>query len=280
MEKIAIIILNWNGKENTLDCLKSIDKSQKILVVDNNSTDDSVEIIKKEFPEVKIIQNPQNYGFAKGNNIGIKKALSDGAEYVFILNNDTVLEKNCLKNLLEAVKKYQEYSIFAPKIYFEKNYEFHKDRYSDNEKGRVIWYAGGIIDWKNVYGKHRGVDEVDCGQFDKFESTEYATGAAMFVKKEVFEKIGLLDEKYFMYYEDTDFCIRAKKAGFKILFVPNAVVYHKNAGSSSSGSHLQDYYITRNRLMFGIKYAKLKTKLVLIRELFPKVFHDFVYRHR
>lgn len=279
MDKIATIILNWNGKENTIDCLKSIKNHEGIIVVDNNSTDGSVEEIKKYFPEVKIIQNPENYGFAKGNNIGIKKAIQEGAEYIFVLNNDTLVEKNCLNNLLESAQKYKDCSIFAPKIYFQKNFEFHKNRYSEKEKGRVIWYAGGIIDWNNIFGKHRGVDEVDRGQYDKFYETEFATGAAIFVKSEVFKKIGFLDEKYFMYYEDTDFCVRAKRAGFKILFVPDAVVYHKNAGSSSSGSKLQDYYITRNRLIFGLKYASVKTKLSLIRRLLPKFIYDYCGRH-
>lgn len=280
MEKVALVILNWNGKENTIECLKSIENNQDVIVVDNASTDGSVAVIKKEFPKVEIIQNPQNFGFAKGNNIGIKKALDDKAGFIMLLNNDTILDKNCLSKLLEAAKKHPQFSIFAPKIYFEKNFEFHKNRYKENEKGRVIWYAGGIIDWDNLYGHHRGVDEVDNGQFDKEEETEFATGAAMFVKKEVFGKIGLLDEKYFLYYEDTDFCVRAHKKEFKILFVPDAVVYHKNAGSSSSGSALQNYYITRNRLIFGLKYAKLKTKFALVRQLLPKFIHDYRSRHR
>lgn len=289
MEKIAIVILNWNGKENTIECLKSIEDIQDVIVVDNNSNDNSVAAIKKDFPKVKIIQNKQNLGFAKGNNIGIKKALDDKAGFIMLLNNDTILEKNCLKNLLEAVKNNPQFSIFAPKIYFEKNYEFHKNRYKENEKGRVIWYAGGIIDWDNLYGHHRGVDEVDNGQFDKEEETEFATGAAMLIKKEVFEKIGFLDEKYFLYYEDTDFCVRAKKSGSKILFTPNAVLWHKNAGSSSSGSELQDYYITRNRLIFGFKYGRIKTKFALLRQAIKflikgnksekKAVYDFISRN-
>lgn len=295
MEKIALVILNWNGKENTIDCLKSISGlssgnfNLETIVVDNNSTDNSVSEIKKEFPKVEIIQNPQNFGFAKGNNTGIQKALDDKADFIMLLNNDTILEKNCLKNILEAAKNNPQYSIFAPKIYFEKNYEFHKSRYKENEKGKVIWYAGGIIDWNNLYGQHRGVDEVDHGQYDKDRETEFATGAAMFVKKEVFEKIGLLDEKYFLYYEDTDFCVRAKKSGFKILFTPNAVLWHKNAGSSASGSSLQDYYITRNRLIFGFKYGRIKTKFALLRQAVKLLFtgnksekkavYDFISRN-
>lgn len=296
MEKVAIVILNWNGKENTLDCLKSIENIDKegidleIIVVDNASTDDSVSSFKKSFLNIKIIKNPENFGFAKGNNIGIKKALEDKADFVMLLNNDTILEKKCLQKLLEAVKNYPQYSIFAPKIYFEKNFEFHKSRYKNSEKGKVIWYAGGIMDWDNLYGRHLGVDKVDTGQFDKEEETEFATGAAMFVKKEVFEKIGLLDKKYFLYYEDTDFCVRAKKAGFKILFTPKAVLWHKNAGSSASGSSLQDYYITRNRLIFGFKYASLKTKFALLRQAAKffitgnktqkKAIYDFLRNYR
>lgn len=282
MEKIALVILNWNGLKNTIECLKSIEalavKSYQLetIVVDNASTDDSVSSFKKLFPNIEIIVNPDNFGFAKGNNVGIKKALDNNADFVMLLNNDTIIEKDCLENLIIAVKNFPKYSIFAPKIYFEKGYEFHKNRYKENEKGKVIWYAGGIIDWNNVYGSHIGVDEVDKGQYDENEETEFATGAAVFIKKEVFEKIGFLDEKYFMYYEDTDFCIRAKKMGFKILYFPKSIVWHKNAGSSSSGSKLQNYYINRNRLIFGFKYAGFKAKFALLRQYLKKAVYDFI----
>ena len=123
------------------------------------------------------------------------------------------------------------------------------------------------MDWNNVIGHHRGVDEIDRGQFDKTEETELATGCCMLLKKEVFEKVGMLDDKYFLYYEDADLSIRTKKKGFKIVYVSKSVIWHKNASSAGgSGSVLQDYYITRNRLLFGFRYSAIRAKFALLRE--------------
>lgn len=269
--KIAFIILNWNGVNDTLACLASINKIDKkpfvieIIAVDNASTDDSVKRIKELFPKITVIENKSNLGFAAGNNIGIKYALKDLADFIFIVNNDTILDKNILKNLLQTQQKYNA-DILSPKIYFSPGREFYKNRYSKSELGKVIWYAGGKIDWNNVKGFHNGVDEVDRGQFEKEIEVDYATGAAMFVKREVFEKVGLFDEKYYLYYEDLDFCLRAKRIGAKIMFSPASRLWHSNAGSSASGSALQDYYITRNRLLFGMRYAPFKSKLALLKE--------------
>jgi len=125
----------------------------------------------------------------------------------------------------------------------------------------VIWYAGGIIDWDNILAKHRGIDEVDRGQYEETSETPFATGCCMLIRKEVVEKIGLLDEKYFLYFEDVDYSLRAKKAGFKIVYFPKAHLWHKNAASSGKpGSATHVYYQTRNRLYFGFKYASLSTK--------------------
>ena len=154
-----------------------------------------------------------------------------------------------------------------PKIYFAKGHEFHKSRYTEEEKGKVIWYVGGVLDWRNVIGRHRGVDEVDVGQYEKVENTEFATGCCMMIRKEVFKRIGLFDEKYFLYYEDADFSIKAKHAGYKIVYSPKAYLWHINAGSAGgSGSALQDYYTTRNRMIFGMRHAPLRSKISLIRE--------------
>lgn len=269
--KIAIIVLNWNGVCDTVNCLSSINKlsknqfTVKTIVVDNASADDSVNRIRSVFPHIDIIKNKCNLGFAGGNNVGIRQALKYRADFIFIVNNDTILENKILLEIFQTQQKYSA-SIISPKIYFSPGSEFHKNRYSKSELGKVIWYAGGKIDWNNIIGFHIGVDEVDRGQFNKVREVDYATGAAMFIKKDVFEKIGLLDEKYFLYYEDLDFCMRAKKSNMQIMFSPKAVIWHNNAGSSGSGSALQDYYITRNRLLFGLRFAPLKSKLALLKE--------------
>ncbi|MBI5619624.1 glycosyltransferase family 2 protein [Candidatus Gottesmanbacteria bacterium] len=156
--------------------------------------------------------------------------------------------------------------IAGSKIYFAKGHEYHRDRYKKDERGKVIWYAGGVIDWDNMYASHRGVDEVDQGQFNRIQETPFVTGCSMMIKKEVFDKIGLLDQRLFAYLEDVDFCVRAKQAGYKLLYVPQSVIWHTNAGSSGVGSDTHQYYMTRNRLLVGFRYAPLRTKFALLRE--------------
>jgi len=267
--KIAIVVLNYNGKENTLACINSIKKLNKsnykvkLIVVDNASNDGSREALSK-IKDITLVKNDKNLGYSGGNNIGIKHALSLGSEYILILNNDTIVEKSLIINLINSAKKGD---IVSPKIYFAKGFEFHKNRYKKEDLGKVIWYAGGKIDWQNVIGIHIGVDEVDHGQFSKRLEINLATGACMLIKRQVFEKIGFFDKKYFLYLEDMDFCVRAKRAGFKIIFEPKAFLWHKNASSAGgSGSVTQDYFITRNRLLFAFKYAKLRTKLAVFRQ--------------
>jgi GT2 family glycosyltransferase len=272
--KIYVVILNWNGAEDTLSCLKSLDGIKisnfeiTSLVIDNASSDESIDKIEKYKPEnchLQIIKNKINLGFAAGNNIGINYALSCGADYIFILNNDTQVDKNIIEQFLFSVKKYDGIGIFSPKIYFAKGYEFRK-KYRPQDLGHVIWSAGGKIDWNNVYASNFGVDEVDRGQFDKNMKTDFATGAAMFVKAEVFRQVGTFDEKYFMYFEDVDFCERYKRKGGSVMYLESAYLWHKVAQSSAIGSELNDYYITRNRLLFGVKYASFRTKLALMKE--------------
>lgn len=274
MKNILISLVNFNGKENTLECLDSI-RNLKIasfkpivLVIDNMSNEkfDIKESYLSNVP-LKIILNKDNLGFAGGHNISINYALNNNIEYTLILNNDTYVDSNLIENLLQVSEENRGIGIVAPKIYFAPGFEFHKKRYKKTDQGNVIWYAGGEMDWKNIIGKHRGVDEIDEGQYEKISETDFASGAGMFVKNEVFKKIGKFNEKYFLYYEDSDFCLRTKRAGYKVIFSPKAILWHKNAGSTGgSGSELQDYYLSRNRILFGIKYAPFKSKLALLKE--------------
>lgn len=280
MLKIFLVILNWNGWKMTLGCLKSLEGIKRdgfvveVVVVDNGSTDESVERIneltKLRINElaIKLIKNKENLGFAGGNNVGIKYALENKADYVCLLNNDTRVSPDFLVELVKVAGEDRAIGVVGGKIYFEKGYEFHKERYQESELGKVIWYAGGKVDWQNVLASHRGVDEVDRQQYDRTEETDYVNGCLMLIKREVFEKIGLLDKKYFLYFEENDFSQRAKQAGFKLYFAPKAVIWHLNAGSSAPGSGLHDYFLTRNRLLFGLHWAPFRSKAALIKESF------------
>ena len=215
---------------------------------------------------------------AAGINLGLRQALKQGYEKIIMLNNDTFIHKD----LLVKLDKYSQdpsIGIVSPKIYFASGYEYHRERYQPEQRGKVIWYAGGIIDWSNIYASHRGVDEIDHGQFDQTDKTDYATGCCLLIKKSVIDKIGLFDEKYFLYFEDVDYSQRAKKAGFKVMFCPQAIIWHKNAASSGKpGSPVHIYYLTRNRLYFALKYASLRTKIALIRESFNHIIKGKIER--
>lgn len=280
MKKIYIVILNFNGEKFIINCLKSVnellagDYEINTIVVDNASTDKSVQLISEKFPKIKILVNKENLGFAEGNNIGIRYALNNGADYILLLNNDTIVDKKLVTSLIGEALESSEIGLISPKIYFAPGYEFHKDHYKEKDRGQVIWYAGGLIDWKNMLASHKGVDEVDRGQFNQTIETDFTTGCCLLITREVFKKIGFFDKKYFLYFEDTDFNIRAKRSGFKIIYCPKGVIWHLNAGSSGSGSQLHDYYLTRNRLLFGFKYASFKVKLLLLKESIKDLFES------
>ncbi|MBM3205364.1 glycosyltransferase family 2 protein [Candidatus Shapirobacteria bacterium] len=273
MTKVAVIILHFHNQQLTDDCLSSVknlqtDKFRVETIVVNNNPSEKIDALKKKYLKVIFLKTQKNLGFAGGNNLGLNKALNNKPEFLLILNNDTLLDKNLLKELLKATGKDEEIGILGPKIYFAPGYEFHHEQYHPQEKGKVIWYAGGLIDWRNLVCSHRGVDEIDHGQYQIPGETDFVSGCAMLIKKEVLKKIGFFDEKYFLYLEDVDFCQRAKKAGFKVAFVPQAKLWHLNAQSSEVGGELQDYYLTRNRLLFGLRYASLRTKIALLKESF------------
>jgi len=285
MIKISAVVLNWNQPKITIDCLNSLLAAKRgkeivleIILVDNHSSEETIKELKEHLDRARfqkrsrrvsfvLVENKENLGFAEGNNRGIKQALKNGADYIFVLNNDTEIDSACLISLIEAAQKNPEAGILAPKIYYAPGFEFYQDRYQKQDLGKVVWYAGGQVDWVNVLGRHIGVDEVDRGQFDQEKKVFFATGCAFLARREVFEKVGFFDQRFFLYLEDLDFSLRVIKAGFKILFIPQAIVYHKNAASSGgSGSKLQNYYLTRNRLLFASQHAFWKIKLSLLLE--------------
>lgn len=270
--KATIVILNFNGWEDTIECVRSLAKLKKtpdlileIVVVDNASSNESVSKIRENLKDIKLIASGINLGFSGGCNLGIRYSMENNSDYIILLNNDTTVAAGLVTSLIKAAKE-ESVGGVVPKIYFSRGHEFHHERYKNEERGKVIWYAGGKIDWENLIGKNIGVDEVDRGQFDKSGEVELATGCCFLIKTEVLKKVGMFDDRYYLYYEDADLTQRIKRAGYKIMYEPEAFMWHVNAGSSGSGSILQDYYISRNRMLFGMTYASLRTKVSLIRE--------------
>ena len=275
MVKVSLIILNWNARAMTQEQLENVAKLDtrglgvECVVVDNGSTDDSKTFLSSyKLPNMdyRFIETGENLGYAGGNNYGLKYSFTEKFDYTILLNNDVILPSDILTKLVSIAEKDQKIGLLAPKMYFAKGYEFHKERYKKQDLGKVIWYAGGFIDWNNVYSIHRGVDEVDCGQYDKEIEVDAANGACLLIRNRVVADIGYLRDKYFMYWEDADYCLRAKKAGWKVVYTPKTFLWHKVSSSSAIGSNLNDYFLTRNRLDFGLRYALLKTKFALIRE--------------
>jgi GT2 family glycosyltransferase len=272
MKRVAIIIVNWNGITDTQTCIASLIKLHNqgiilsIIIVDNGSTDNSVLTIKQKFPQVELIELKSNLGFSGGVNAGLKQAGTQNYDFFWLINNDTIVDPDALHALLDAFSD-KTVGIAGPKIYFAPGHEYHFEKYAKDERGKVIWYAGGIIDWNNMYASHRGVDQVDHQQFENIETTDFVTGCSMIIKRSVIEKIGYFNDRYYLYLEDVDYCLRAKHAGFRLLYVPKAVIWHINAGSSAKpGNSLHEYYFTRNRIYIGNTYASWRTKFALLRE--------------
>lgn len=266
--KIFIIILNWKRKELTVECIRSVTKNlnsrnfNRIVVVDNYSKDGSVTYLKKLFPEVIYIQNKTNLGYAGGNNVGITYAMRKNADIIVLLNNDVTITSSFFKKLLAVINSNTKIGIVGPKTYYAKN-------------KKIIADAGGILMKHRYFGINKGQHEKDKGQFDKTTDVDFVSGSAMVIKSTVIKKTGLLDESFFLYYEDVDFCLRAKKAGFKVFFVPHALVFHKFGATSRIGSALHHYYTTRNHFKFVEKHAPFVVKL---REILrtPKTMWEFM----
>lgn len=272
MSKTGIIILHYQNSEDTIDCLKSItdrvnnNKEHVFFIVDNGKTFKTSLLQKDKYQDnIIILSEIYNKGFAGGINVGISKALTFNCEYIILLNNDTIASPGLVEGLVSFVKSNQSIGAVSPKIYFAPGYEFHKKKYQKRDLGQVLWYAGGKIDWQNVYISHRGVDEVDHGQFDEGAETDFVTGCCMLIKREVIEKVGLFDEKYFLYFEDVDYSVRIKRQGYHLSYYSDVHLWHKNASSSGgAGGKTSIYYQNRNRFYFGFKYASFNTKKSLL----------------
>lgn len=243
--RVAIVILTYNSEQVIKACLESVSQIEyphcEVFVVDNNSRDGTKAVVGKFGGQICLIENEENLGFSGGNNIGIRKALAGDFEYFLLLNPDTEVTPNFLRPLLEVGEKDRQVGIVTPKVLYP------------GGEGRIL-FAGGVIDWQMAKNYHRGQGEIDCGQYDEVEETDFASGASLLIKKEVMEKIGLLDEKYFLYYEDADWCLRVKRAGYKIIYQPQAVIYHQESTATKKGSPNYYYYFTRNRLYFVKKF--------------------------
>jgi GT2 family glycosyltransferase len=248
---VVTVVLNWNGRDDTLACLESLERldwpSHATIVVDNGSTDGSVEAIEAENPEVIVVPTGRNLGFAAGNNVGLRAALAAGADYVMLLNNDTLVAPDLLRHLVSEAERRPDAGALCPLIY----YLDRPDR---------IWYAGARFDARRGHnGRHTGYGETDRGQYDRVRETGRGTGAAMLVRRAAIEEVGLLDGELYLQVEDVEWSLRMRRAGWRIFFVPAGKVWHR-VSVTTGGEHsaATAYYEMRNTLAVCDRYAPLR----------------------
>jgi GT2 family glycosyltransferase len=242
--RVISVILNTNHREDTLECLASLVATtypnHRAIVLDNASTDGSAAAIAAAYPDVRVIALERNLGYAGNNNVGIAAALEEGADWVFVLNEDTVLAPECITALIEAGEQDARTGIVGPMVY-------HHD-----EPG-VIQSAGGRLSrsWESF---HEGENATDRGQFSAPRQVEWISGCAILVRRAVIEQIGSIDARYFYYWEETEWCLRAGRAGWKIVHVPQARLWHKGVRRDYRPAPTVTYYATRNRLLTLAKH--------------------------
>jgi GT2 family glycosyltransferase len=237
-----VIILNWNGGADTLACLESLQKvtypDTQVIVVDNGSEDDSPTRIRQDFPEVMFKEMGENLGYVGGNNVGMRLAQENGAHYALLLNNDTEVSPDFLDQLVAALEADDEAGIAGPSIYY----------FSDPG---ILWSAGGEIDPRRGITRMRGMGLADRGQYgSRPRPVDFVTGCALLVRVSLLDTVGLLEERFFAYYEETEWCVRLRRHGYKCLHVPVSKIWHKISPQAREASPQVHYYMTRNRLLF------------------------------
>lgn len=255
---VSIIVLNWNGSEDTLICLSSLcsltHPDYNVIVVDNGSTDGSVHEIKTNFPDLTVIETGQNLGYAEGNNVGIRYALEQDAEFILLLNNDTTVAPDLLDQLVNAATQNSDAGVFGATLFYM-------------DKPDTVWFAGAQWNAQTLTFDYPYQDQTLPD--NPRTATDYACGAALFFRAEVARSIGLLDARFFLVFEESDWCLRATRAGYGCKLVPSAYVWHK-VGASFDGesSPLRQYFSYRNRLLWAEKNLSLKDLSFLIKDSF------------
>lgn len=250
---VGVVVLNYNGKDLTEVCLRSLLASSNpnitIFVVDNASTDGSVEYLRSKFPEVTILENPENLGVTGGRNCGFRAVCQQGMDYVLSLDNDVRIEPQAIDELLKVANSDCQIGILGPKTYH------------DDGSG-LLQCVGGTISYTENVTAERGANQPDRGQYDRIEDVDYFPGCAFMARREVFEQLDFLDEDFYGYgHEDTDFCTRAARLGYRIVYVPTAVMWHGGSSTIGSYSSRKKYLEAVNSIYYVRKYGNTGQKL-------------------
>ena len=246
--KVSVIIVNWNNFKDTAGCLESLRKVNypnfEVMVVDNGSAGDDTNLLRQGFGDfIKLIVSDRNLGFAGGCNLGIKDALTRGAEYIALLNNDTVVAPDFLEAMVNVARSDRKLGVAGGKIYC---YELPE----------TIWFAGGILNYRTGSTPVRGSGETDKGQFEEIVEVDWICGCYMFITRDALQAAGMLDARFFFGWEDVDFCVRAARKGFKILFIPGSKIWHKGFGVEKRErlTGMPVYYATRGQFLLMDKH--------------------------
>lgn len=253
MNKTGVALINWNGAGLTISCIKSLlcgtMKPDKIIVVDNASTDGSDNEINACFPGIQLVRSKVNAGFSGGSNIGVRELINQGHKYIWVLNNDTEVHPDCLRAEYDFMESNPDVAGCCGKIL-----------YSDSRK--TIWYAGARLNRFKLRIFHRGMLEADNGQFEVPQKTLFITGCSMFVRAKVWQEVGIFDEKFFAYSEDIDWCLRAEKQNFEFWYLPKAVIYHKVSAAFGKTNGKQTLWVVPAKVV----YLSERNQLFLIRK--------------
>jgi hypothetical protein len=251
-----IILLNWNQADLTIACLDSLAEisypNARTILVDNGSTDGSLATIREQYPDMQVIKNGENLGFSAANNRGIERALAQGAEYVLLLNNDTVVAPDFLEYLIREAESDSGIGVVAPKIYYY-------------DEPNTIWYGGGYIDWKSGQTRHLHVGQIDSNEQEEVvQEVNFVSACAMCIKRIVLESVGLLDARFFIYFDETDWCARLVRSGFRCEYIPQSKIWHKVSSLMGVASPQTAYYMTRNEILFLSKNSQGPKKFFLL----------------
>ena len=239
---VCIVLVNWNGWRDTAACLESCAGLTylrvALIVVDNGSADGSLTHLRERFPHVHFIETGANLGFAGGANAGLHAALARGADYVWLLNNDTIVDPEALGALVEAMETHPPVGIAGSRI-------------ACFDRPRILWFAGGFLSRWWGWTSHRGAGETDTGQYGDLTDVDFMTGCSLLVRARAARDLGPMDERFFLYWEDVEWCVRARRAGWRVVYVPSSLVWHKiGASAPDADSRVRWRYEGRNRLLF------------------------------
>jgi GT2 family glycosyltransferase len=249
--RVSIVILNWNSYEVTRDCLLSLRKmdyrNSEVVLVDNGSVDGSPRQLLEGFPEIRLIRNETNLGFAAGCNVGMRDALRRGTDYILLLNNDTIVATDFLSQLVRVAEADEKIGALSPKILFF-------------DRPDRLNYAGGDHRRWRLFPKMIGLRHLDDGKYNKVREVSFLTGCAMLIKADVVRKIGVLEEVYFHFYEDIEWSLRVLKAGYKAMYVPAAVLWHKEhyVTNKNQDDGFIEFYLARANMIFARKHVPLR----------------------